>query len=632
MGKVDRGLQRNRGNGLGYTFGKMILKTLKEEGIRREELCRGLCDESMFTRYMNGRYYLDRLLMTALLQRMGKSPDKFCSMLTEEEYVYFGWRHEAELAQQRGDWREIERLLGKEAQVNCNERLQRQFSLLLQAIIQEKCYSRREECLRLLEEALSMTLPGFTAGLMESGDALRIARMRLGTQEINILLLWQALQPDREKAFLLMEGLVKNIDAHYTDRQEKCKIYPKAAAQYITMLNGKGMYYEGIAIAKKALELIGETGYVESLLQILGQYTEIMEKVHSMEKVPAEDCTGVREQYEVWKKIMGKYGRQEEDAMSYLFCMSQEIELYHEMIRGSRQEKGYTQEDLSKDICEPATLSRIENGRKPARRTYQGLADRLPLPKENYYSTIVADRFETLELRWEYETQVKNKQFKKAERLKDLLKKELDVSIVCNRQYIEQAELVLKRAIGEIEPQDCFERLKEILSYSISRMPEDEQVEQWPEEFWRHVFTEREMSILLIIADTFFEKKKWEQAAYLLEKMLEYYGRSKVSLEVHYRIVSLIYGRLTVPYCRLGLYDKAMEYAEKGILLSIQQGSCKEFCKFLTNKAYALEHLGEKADAIVYYRMAHISSKVFWKGGHEVAARAYKRLTGMDIE
>lgn len=615
-------------NDLGYTFGKMILRFLKEEGIRREDLCRGLCDESMFTRYMNGTHYLDRLLMTALLQRMGKSPDKFCSMLTEEEYVYFEWRHKAELAQQRGDWTEIECLLGEEkARVPCNERLQRQFALLLQAVIQEKCRGRREECLRLLEESLSLTLPGFIAGLMGSGDVgRRIERMRLGTQEINILLLWQALQPDREKAFRLLEGLVKNIEVHYTDRQEKCKIYPKAAAQYLAMLNGKGMYYEGIAIAKKALELIGETGYVESLLQIFRQYAEIMEKANT------EDCAGIREQFEVWKEIMEKYGRQEEDAMSYLFCMSQEIELYHEMIRGSRQEQGYTQEQLSRDICEPATLSRIENGRKPAKRTYHALADRLPLPKENYYSTIVADHFETLELRWEYETQFNNKQFQKAESLKDLLKEELDGSVVCNRQYIEQAELALKRGTGEIKPQDCFERVREILGYSIPRMPEDEQVEQWPEEFWRHVFTEREMSLLLMEVDALFAKKKWEQAACLLEKMLDCYGRSKVNPEVHHRIVSLIYGRLTVPYSHLGLYEKVIEYAEKGVLLSIHQGSCAKLYKFLVNKAYALEHLGENADALEYYRMALISSKVFLKEGNEIAARAYKRLSVMDIK
>lgn len=604
----------------------MVLRNLRNEGIRREELCRGLCNESMFARYMNGTFYLDRLLMTAFLQRMGKSPDKFCSLLTDEEYVYFEWRYKAELAQQRGDWAEIERLLGEEAKVPCNEKLQRQFSLLLQAIIQEKCHGRRGECIRLLEEALSLTLPDFIAGLtgLENEDVGRIEGMRLGTQEINILLLWQALQPDKERAFLLLEGLVKNIEGHYTDRQEKCKIYPKAAAQYLAMLSGKEKYYEGLALAEKALELIGETGYVESLLQIFRRYAEIAEKIH------AENSAGIREQYEVWKEIMETYGRREEEATSYLFCMSQEIELFHEMIRGSRQEKGYTQEELSTEICEPATLSRIENGRKPLKRTYQGLAKRLSLPGETYYSTIVADRFETLELRWEYETQFNVGQFQKAEQLKNLLKAELDNSIVCNRQYIEQAELVLKREMGKIKPQDCFEELREILGYSISRMPEDEQVEQWPEDFWKHVFTGREMSLLLLVADTLYAKGKFEQDIYLLKKMLEYYSRSRVSPEVHYRIVTLIYGRLTTLYCRLGLYGEVLDYAEKGILLSIQQGSCGELYKFIVNKAYALEHLGAETEAAEYYRTAFISSKLFLNGGYKIAARAYKRLSEKD--
>lgn len=71
------------------------------------------------------------------------------------------------------------------------------------------------------------------------------------------------------------------------------------------------------------------------------------------------------------KNIEAHYtDRQEEDAMSYLFCMSQEIEMYHEIIRGSRQEQGHTQEQLNQDICDPATLSRIETGRKLAKRTY----------------------------------------------------------------------------------------------------------------------------------------------------------------------------------------------------------------------------------------------------------------------
>ena len=155
---------------MGYTFGEMVLRVMGEEGIRRDELYRGLCSMGTFTRYMSGKFYLDRLLMTAFLQRMGKSPDKFCSILTDGEYAYFEWRHKAELAL---------------------------FSLMLQAIIQEKLYGCRTEGLRLLEEALSLTLPGFIERMQgDLNGACRpwenrfVERARLGTQEIHILLLW----------------------------------------------------------------------------------------------------------------------------------------------------------------------------------------------------------------------------------------------------------------------------------------------------------------------------------------------------------------------------------------------------------------------------------------------------------
>lgn len=623
---------------MGYTFGEMVLRVMGEEGIRRDELYRGLCSMGTFTRYMSGKFYLDRLLMTAFLQRMGKSPDKFCSILTDGEYAYFEWRHKAELALQRGDWAEMERLLGEEgAQVPCNERLQRQFSLMLQAIIQEKLYGCRTEGLRLLEEALSLTLPGFIERMQgDLNGACRpwenrfVERARLGTQEIHILLLWQALQPDRELAFRLLEGLVRNIDAHYTDKQEKCKIYPKAAAQWLAMLGERGRYYEGLALAKNVLELIGETGCVESLLLILRQYAELAEMVK------ARDCAEIWEQYEEWKKIMEEVlaegnGQQGEDAMSYLFCMSQETELFHEMIRDGRQEQGYTQEALSKGICDPATLSRIENGRKPTRKIYRALADRLPLPGEIYYSTIVTGRFDMLELQWEYERQVGKGQLQKAAQLKELLKEGLDCSVISNRQYIEQAELVLKRGMGEIAPQDCLEGLRTILGYSIPRMPEDGRVEQWPEEFWRHAFTDREISLLLMVSDAFYARKEFGKAECLLKKLLEYYGRSRAGLYAHYRNVSLIYGRLASVCSQLGKHRETAKYADRGIRLSIHQGSCGELNKFLGCKAYALAHLGKEAEAAEYYRIAFVSSKVFLGDGDPLAARSYTSLTGRDI-
>lgn len=123
-----------------YSFGNMFLETLKAEEIRERDLYYGLCTSGAFTKYMRGERPVDRLLMTALLQRLGRSPDKFYSLLTREEYDYFIWRQEVGLAQMHGRWEEIDRLLREpEAEdKSCNEILQRQYTLIMRGIVEEE--------------------------------------------------------------------------------------------------------------------------------------------------------------------------------------------------------------------------------------------------------------------------------------------------------------------------------------------------------------------------------------------------------------------------------------------------------------------------------------------------------------
>lgn len=66
--------------------------TIRGKNINRGDLCGGLCSASVLTKYLNGERRMDRLLLTALMQRMGLSPDKFVTLLPENEYYYFDWR------------------------------------------------------------------------------------------------------------------------------------------------------------------------------------------------------------------------------------------------------------------------------------------------------------------------------------------------------------------------------------------------------------------------------------------------------------------------------------------------------------------------------------------------------------
>ncbi|MBO5284001.1 MAG: hypothetical protein J6B43_12920, partial [Lachnospiraceae bacterium] len=196
------------------TVGIMIKETAIAQNISLSALGKGLCTKSDLSRYLNGNRRMDRLLLTVLLQRIGKSPAKFSLLLTESEYAYFEWKHQICMEQMNGNWEQIERMLQQNAGTGffCNEVLEHQYAKIMHAIVIDKVYHDREKSVSMLQEAIKMTVPDFPKGL--SFNVL------LGTHEICAILLWQNLQPDKEKALKILKGLMLYLEVHYQDIQE----------------------------------------------------------------------------------------------------------------------------------------------------------------------------------------------------------------------------------------------------------------------------------------------------------------------------------------------------------------------------------------------------------------------------
>lgn len=58
-------------------------------------------------------------------------------------------------------------------------------------------------------------------------------------------------------------------------------------------------------------------------------------------------------------------------------------------IKRKRLELGLTQERLCEGICEPITLSRLENGKQtPSRTRLHALMERLDMPEDQYYALL----------------------------------------------------------------------------------------------------------------------------------------------------------------------------------------------------------------------------------------------------
>lgn len=603
------------------TVGMMIKETMEEKNISLSTLGRGLCNKSDLSRYLNGTRRIDRLLLTVFLQRVGKSPAKFSMLLTQEEYTYFEWKHEICIAQMNSDWKQVERLLREDKQPKylINEILQKQYTQILYSIVEEKVYGNRAESVRLLQEAINITVPEFYKGL--KSDTL------LGTQEICAILLWQNLQTDKRKSRLILKELVMYLEMHYQDVQELIRVYPKVVAQYLLLLQHDKEYEMCLIFSEKVINLMIKTGYANDMERFLQIYIDAAEALGAEEKLIKR-----KKQLQAWKELMADIGCEEKDVEDELFLLDvwQEVELLNEAILISRQEHQYSQEGLSQNICEPETISRIEVGKSaPRPGIYKKIAKKLELPEEYYYTTIETDDFEALELQWLLENSIMRRQWDEAEDVLDKLRGMLNLEDKRNRQYVEEKKYSIDRGTGRINQEERLKCLISILQYTMS----DVEKGSWRcEKFWQHHFRKNEMSILIRISDALFDLDEKEQTAQLLEGMLRYYKKSKINYDMHYRIILLAVVRLTSVYSELREFEKVFMYIEEGIRILCISGNKRLLGGLINNKAHALACLGEKEASLKYYRLAYYCADLMETVSANTSKCAYEKLTTEKME
>lgn len=190
---------------------------------------------------------------------------------------------------------------------------------------------------------------------------------------------------------------------------------------------------------------------------------------------------------------------------------------------------------------------------------------------------------------------------------------------------------------GKIPVEERIKRLNSILRYTINNFPIKAEVNEWPKHFWMHFFTEREMLILLQMADALVATQRMEQALVLLKKMLAYYQDSKVQLEFHYRITLLILERLSIYSGRINNSKDELMYSEMGIEISLACENKKVLATFLYNKANALVHSGDMEKSMKYYKLAFYCAELMQPSVTDMDKRSYENLmceydTGYIIE
>lgn len=625
------------------TLTDLFNSTIEEHRANQTELCRGLCSNATLTRYLSGERRMDRLLLSAMMQRLGKSPDKFVSVLTDAEYRYFDWRLQVlnRIADQ--DWKGVESLIldRETADKELNEPLQKQFSLMVRGLLQERLKGDREGATDYFHRAVCATLPGFKGSLRP--------QCMLCVQEISAILLWQEYFGDGEISAALMKFLIDYVYEYFEDEQERVKVYPRLVSAYLPYLQERNRNQEIYVITGRAFRMMLPLRYFICGEQLLNAYIESAEKLGKGQEVARR-----KEQLASWREMRRElrsmdrtpadeteHGVKEADAGSeeapplyednwleggYIWDLWQEPELLREVIERRRKQRGLTQEVLSEGICTPETLSRIVTGKRaPSRRNFRALTKKLEVRSEYYYSVIEAKDFRLLEERFRLDSLIETRQWQKAKKAAGRLKAQLDMQSRYNRQYLGEIYYLIELALKGVPEQERVGRLLRLLGLTISDYKLTENVREWPEAFWCTVFTSEEISIMLQVINALRCMGELEDGIYLAEKLYAYYHMSAVRPEFHFRTFMGVLAQLSLLLGRKGRNEECIRYSYEGIALCFASRKMSDMGLFVNNIANANERLGNKAFALRHYRYAFYCEELLGNNS-DIPRKSYEKL------
>ena len=570
-------------------FALFLTKEREKQGISQERLCRGLCAVSALSRYENGERIPDRLLMNALIQRLGKSSDQLTTMISCQEYAYFEWKRTVKEALRKKNISLVQVLLQKKEALDghVNSALQEQFYRYIQGILRGTSVDISD-----LEEAIRLTNPKFS-GKIEEGDLFSI-------QELNLLLFYAkcTMQKEPERGRELLEVLLQYIQEYITDIRAKNQIFPRAVSIYCQQVRERQFAEKRYLLCKEALvDSVKDQSfeYAVSILESLEKDSGYLGKEADL--------------YQAWKNVLREVYQEFEIEMTWMewgIEIPENLFLIPEILLSARVEKGLSQEEASEGICTPETYSRIETGkRSPSLKNLEALENRLEIKQGYLIGEVWTNESSVLELTQKLRMAVSNLNLETWEECQKKLEEKLDLSKKINRQYVEGYRTCLEYQQGKISEAEWIRQHRTTLSYTF---PFEERIEAY-RTGERHGFTDREAVLLqqIALAEKILGEK--EKAVEIWKLLLQDYANSEVRMEHHFQEVMLIWSNLANTLPEVGKVKEGIELADQGIRMVLKKGQGPLNMLF-ANRIYTMKASGQDVRK-EQFEQAYALSKMF---------------------
>lgn len=279
-----------------------------------------------------------------------------------------------------------------------------------------------------------------------------------------------------------------------------------------------------------------------------------------------------------------------------------------ETIQQKRLELGLTQEELCAGLCDPSTLSRIENGRQaPSRNLLNALLERLGLPTDRYYTILTSSEAEADALRSEIDDNIvrfqqslgKERHRARLDALERLNKLEsiLGDNDNITRQYILAKRVALGKKTGPYSLDAGLDMLLKAIRLTVPRFDS--------ETLGGRLYSLDEAEIISQIAGTYSRAEQHEKAAGIFYQLLTYmqeHYQNVTHPSRHLAPAALSYAR---ELCLMGHYRDALEVAEQGQKTCLDYGYCQSLPDLLALMAECRYAMGDKEPSRALYCQAY---------------------------
>lgn len=578
-------------------IGRMIGYERSKRKISMQMLSEGLCSVSALQRLESGERLPDFFVLERLIERLGKSVNKMEFLYSEAAYEIYYLREiiEKELVQK--NYLEVEKALEYyQSRPEAGETLHRQYIYKIQAAVEGQEKKNHEEALRLLEEAMKMTVPWLE--LTNSFRVNDLDNLLLGEGELLLLLMWIQERMEQDVSLIQIDGrrILNYIERICQDEEVRANVYSKAAWVLGTLAILQKNRLDALVYTLQGEEVLVNNG----LLLHLPQYLERI--LYLTKQIDSGAYMGWKKQRDALKELYEEYEEPwgTDQVMLWKNYRQQEVYLVSELFGQERKLMVQSQEKLADELdIDQKTISRIESGKyKPKIGTFQKMKEYLGIDRDICSTRIVVDDFALLELERDIAKLNHSRREAEAEKLYQNLKNQLSLKWNENKQYVKYMDTLFANQLGRISDEDAIDGCIE--AFQITRGAVSlNQLEEV-------VLSRMEAMIVNYIASCYKKIGQKEKAILIREKMLCAYENSKVDNKFHYVALSLIYRNLADDYEVNNRFEEAIEMCDRAIIFALKCKRALNIGFLYEEKVYSINRMtGERLYSKKKYQQAY---------------------------